>query len=114
MVISGDFINNFVLILILTIVHITAIVFAWRVGNVSGTSKSWVLILTAFIILLARRVISFLELFGKINYSDFTMLLDRIYLPIIFWALISIGMFKMFSKIRSSIEFERRTRHLKK
>jgi len=99
--------NDFVILLILTVLHVLALVYVWKVGRVFN-SRSWNFIVAAFAVLLINRFISFLDVFGIISYSGSVVLLDSVYVPLIFLVLIAIGMMRIFYKIRSSMDIERR------
>jgi len=104
-------INDAVVLGILTILHIVAIFFTWKIGKIFG-SKSWNIVLIAFIILLLERIISFLELFEFISYSNTIILIDRFYLPMIFWILILVGMMRMYNRLGTSIDFEKKVKSI--
>lgn len=106
-------INDIVVLLILTIIHIVAIVFTIKMGRVFE-SKSWNFITAALILLLLRRVASFLALFGIISYSGGLILeIDQVYLPLIFWILVGIGMVRLYYNIKSSMTIDRRLKRAK-
>ena len=105
--------NDFVLLLILTALNILAIVYTWKVGRVFN-SKSWNFIVAAVAFLLLNRFISFLAIFGIITYSGTVALLDTIYIPIIFWILIAIGMMRIYYRLVSSMEIERKISRVSK
>jgi hypothetical protein len=107
-------INDVVVLVILTIIHILAIIFTVKVGK-AFNSKSWNFIIVAFILLLLRRIWSFLEIFDITPYSgDLILLIDRIYLPLIFWVLIGLGMIRIYYRIKSSMEIERKIKSIGK
>ena len=107
-------ISDFVILAILTIVHVLAIVFTWKVGKIFN-SKSWILVVIAFILLLFRRVMSFLDLFEIVSYEGAIItLIDKIYLPIVIWVLIGLGMIRIYYKIRSSMEIEKKLKSVVK
>ena len=99
--------NDFVILLILTILHVLALVYVIKVGAVFN-SRSWNFIVAAFAVLLLNRFISFLDIFGIISYSGSVVLLDSIYIPLVFLILISVGMMRIFYRIKSSMDIERR------
>ena len=105
--------NDVFVSIILTLIHILAIVYTIKMGKVFN-SKSWNFIIAAFIILLAKRIITFLVLFGSSQYSGAILLFDRFYIPILFWILIAIGMIKMYYKINSSMDIEKRIKRATK
>jgi len=103
-------INDFVVLFILTIVHIIAIAFTIKMGQVFD-SKSWNFITIGFILLLFRRIMSFLSLFEVYSYDgNLILLIDRIYLPLVFWVLIGLGMIRLYYSIKSSMTVERKLR----
>lgn len=107
-------INDIAIISILTIVHLIAIVFTWKVGKVFG-SKSWNFILIAFILLLFRRAMNFLDLFEIISYNtSLVSLMDQIYLPLAVWVLIGLGMIRIYYNIKTSIHLERKLKKVQK
>ena len=107
-------INDVAILGILLIIHLVAIIFTFKVGKIFN-SKSWFFIVFAFILLLFRRIVSFLDLFEIISYnSDLILIIDRIYLPLIFWTLIAVGMIKIYYRIRHSIEIERKIKNISK
>jgi len=109
----GVVLSDFVVLLILTIIHLLAIIYTWKVGRVFN-SKSWNFIVIAFVLLLFSRALSFLNLFGIISYNGLLVLLDTVYIPIIFWIFVFIGMIRIYYKILSSIEIERRINRINK
>ena len=105
-------INDVALLLILTAVQVTAIIFTIKMGKVFG-SKSWNFITTAFIILLIIRIISFLNVFGVLSYGESLQQINQVYLPLIFWILVGIGMARLYYNIRSSLTLDRRLKRAK-
>ena len=103
--------NDVVILLIITIIQIAAIIYSWKMGKVFN-SKSWFFIVGAFIFLLFRRVIAFLVIFGISQYSGAIVLIDRFYIPLVFWILILIGMMKIYYKIENSMEFEKKAKRI--
>ena len=104
-------INDVAVIGILAIVHLIAIVFTWKVGKLFN-SKSWMIIFAAFILALFRRAMNFLDLFGIVSYNNnLISTIDKIYLPLIFWILIGLGMLRMYYHIKTSIHVERRLKN---
>jgi len=105
--------NDFVVLLILTALNILAVVYTWKVGKVFN-SKSWNFIAWAVTFLLLNRAISFLSIFGLISYSGTVALLDTVYIPLIFWTLVSVGMLRIYYKIVSSMEIEKKFKRVGK
>jgi len=105
--------NDVVLLFILTILHVLAIVYTWKVGSVFN-SKSWNFIVAALIVLLINRLISFLDVFGIAEYSGTIVLIDSIYVPLVFLVLIVVGMMRIFYKIESSMEMEKKIKSVEK
>lgn len=101
--------NDIAVLLILTILHVVAILYSWRIGRVFN-SRSWLFIVGGFAFLFLRRVIAFLVIFEFSTYNGAIMLIDRFYIPIVFWALILIGSMRIFYKIRTSINIESRVK----
>lgn len=93
--------NEIIILSLITLFHVSFVVFAWKIGK-TFESMSWNLIVFAFALLLISRIISFLILFGVLSYDmNWVLSLDTIYLPLIFWAMIFIGITRMYFKIRS-------------
>jgi len=106
-------INDIVVLLILTAVQITAIIFTIKMGQVFE-SKSWNFITAALMLLLLRRIMSFVSLFGILSYSGNLILeIDQVYLPLVFWLLIGIGMARLYYNIKSSMSVDRRLKRAK-
>jgi hypothetical protein len=93
-------INEIIILSLITIFHVSFVVFAWKIGK-TFESMSWNLIVFAFALLLISRIISFLILFGVLSYDmNWVLSLDTIYLPLIFWAMIFIGITRMYFKLK--------------
>ena len=105
--------NDFVILLILTILHVLALVYVVKVGSIFN-SRSWNFIIAAFAVLLISRFIAFLDVFDIVSYTGSVVLLDSVYVPIVFLALIVIGMMRIFYKVKSSIDIERRIKSVTK
>jgi hypothetical protein len=107
-------ISDIIVVGILSIVHIVAIIFTWKVGKLFN-SKSWRFIFIAFCLFFFRRVITFLDLFEVISSSNNLMIsLDTILLPLLGWALIGIGMFRMYLHIKNSMHLEKKLKNATK
>ncbi len=107
-------ISEVAIIGILAIIHIIAIVYTWKVGK-SFNSRSWVVIILAFVLLLFRRIMNFLDAFEIISYSDgLITIIDQVYLPLVVWVLISLGMIKIYYNIRASMHLEKKLKNVEK
>ena len=105
--------NDFVILLILTILNVMAIVYTWKVGRVFS-SKSWNFIIGAFVVLLLNRLISFLDIFGIVPYAGNLALIDQVYIPMIFIILITVGMMRIFYKVVSSMSLEKKIKSVRR
>lgn len=99
--------NDVAILLILTAINVIAIIFTIKMGHVFE-SKSWNFVTAAFIVLFLRRIISFLTLFGTFSYTGWVLECDQIYIPIIAWILVGIGMARLYYSIKSSMTIDRR------
>ena len=101
MAITSSFLNEFLIIIILLLLQITTLYFVWRIGKLLRMAKFWTLIILALAILVVRRITSFLILFGVFPPSQVINSIDNIYIPLIFWIFMSLGMFELYQKIKS-------------
>ena len=94
-------INELVLIIIAIILQAIGIYFTWKIGKIMGAAKFWILITSALLITLVRRVIALSILFKLMSYTSFIMEFDTLYFPLIFWSLMTLGMFDLYSKVKN-------------
>lgn len=99
-------INDLAIMIILIIIHIVAIVYSWKVGKVFN-SRSWMLIVSGFIILFFRRIVVLLDLFEVVS-GNTAALIDNIYLPLLAWTLIGLGLIKIHYSVSTSIYSEKK------
>lgn len=102
-------INDVAVVSILTLFHVVAIIYTWKVGK-TFNSKSWLLIIFAFVLLLLKRLVSFLSIFEVISYTGSIVTLNENILPLIAWGLIGLGMIRIHYNIKTSISLERKLR----
>ncbi|MEX0932742.1 MAG: hypothetical protein WDZ77_01435 [Candidatus Pacearchaeota archaeon] len=104
-------INDIAIIFLVFVIHIVAIIYTWKVGLIFN-SRSWNFIMAAFIILLFWDMVNFLNLFELIYYDHpYMLFINQIYLPLIFWILISLGMARIYYNIRHSMNIEKKLKN---
>jgi len=106
--------NELAVLIILAIFQFAAIILTWKIGKSLGHIRFWNFIIAAFILIFIRRIFSFLILFGVISYSQLISSFDALYLPLIFWVFISIGMYDLYARIKHTPRFSKKRRGKKK
>ena len=92
--------TNLSVLIILAIFQFTAIILTWKIGRKLGHTKFWSFVIAAFMLIFIRRIFSFLILFEIIDTSPLLSSFDALYLPLIFWVFISIGMLDLYTRIK--------------
>jgi len=106
--------SELAVLIILAIFQFSAIFLTWKIGRVLGHTKFWNFIIVAFILIFIRRIFSFFVLFGATSYNQLISLFDTLYLPLIFWVFISIGMFDLYTRIKPKSHSSKKRRGKKK
>ena len=65
-----------------------------------GGAKFWVLIIIALVIISIRRITYILTLFGVSTQGPLITLIEDIYIPLIFWVFMALGMYGLYNKLR--------------
>ena len=92
--------SELTVLIILAIFQFTAIILTWKIGKSLGHAKFWSFVVAAFMLIFIRRIFSFLILFEIIDTSPLLSSFDALYLPLIFWVFISIGMLDLYTRIK--------------
>ena len=100
MVLGQSTINQLTIVFILLLLQITTLYFVWKIGRVLGTARFWIVIFFALLIIVIRRITTILVIFDIISFGDLTNAIDNIFIPIIFWILMGIGMYDLYQKVK--------------
>lgn len=106
--------NELAVLIVLAIFQFAAIFLTWKIGRELGHAKFWSFIIAAFILIFIRRIFSFLILFKVVSYNQLISSFDALYLPLIFWVFISIGMYDLYERIKHTKSHSSKKRRGKK
>jgi len=95
---TSQFINEFALVLVLTIFQLAAIYFALKIGKKLGHPRFWIFMILGFGIVLVKRVLLFMGLFGCSLCTEASVpayLIDSLLVPLISWIFIALALFEL-------------------
>ena len=98
--VNSAFLNELILIVILIILQVFTLFFAWRIGKILGEAKFWIFIILALSVIIIRRLTALLILFEVIEYSSLINSIDNTYIPLVFWFFFLIGMYDLYQRIK--------------
>ena len=100
--ITAIFMMELAIIIILTSLQLFTLIFSWKIGKILGTTTFWAFIMAGFAVILGRRVIDLILLFELIPQNPLIQSVDRIYIPMLFWSFIFIGVSILYSKLKNN------------
>ncbi|MBS3067021.1 hypothetical protein J4205_04300 [Candidatus Pacearchaeota archaeon] len=100
MALSSQLSNELIITLILIILQIITVYFAYMINKKLGGARFWMLIIIALSVIIVRRITTILILFEVITPGPLINQIDNIYIPLIFWAFMGLGMYGLYNKLK--------------